>query len=371
MEDLKEELNHPLRKQVTINSVPTNDLLSPNIAHSTVLNSQQYHNNQSNSQEGNLEQYFESNLENFSNNLVQIKEIFKQAMEIDVNYEFKLSIKNTLINLKDLIKQITQYFNMFEEEFRIKLQDKKEKAGLAEEGEINILNNDLLQNESPDSKFSGDTYNEKLDEIHMELDELNFVNIDRLAEIRDLNNKLEVLNEHLNSLMKDIEDKRKKLLETEANITDENALIRSYEANLDEKNKLLKTKLIEYNQLKKKSDAFNKEIGEMFFDIIEIDKRIESMRQPLKETEERKENVTRELNERKQSLSKLEKQKEETESEISDIQSLIDNLEQKKSSIAKENVEREKQNAEKTLNLETQKEQLRQSIQKEIQKVII
>ena len=347
------------------------ELTNQNLPYSVVLNSQQYPNeNNQGGQEANLEEYFENHLENFSNNLVQIKEIFKQAMQVDINYEFKLSIKNTLINMKDLISQITQYFTMFEEEFRVKMLDKKRKAGLTKEGEGNFLNDDLLGNgNNDDSGFKAEEYNEKLDEIHMELDELNFVNIDRLSEIRDLNNKLEILNEHLNSLMKDIEDKRKKLLETEANITDENALIRSYETNLHEKNKLLKDKLIEYNQLKKKSDMLNKEIGDMFFDIIEVDKRIEAMRQPLTETEERKDNVQRELNERKSSLSKLEKQKEEYESKINDIEKLINDLKNKRENLLKENNEGIKSNSHKVIDLNKKKDELRKAIKEEIHKV--
>ena len=223
LDDLKEELNHPLRQQFLIQPRTMNEVSSI-LSKSGILSPNQM--SGIHPENFNMEEYFEGHLENFSNNIIQIKEIFKQAMNVDVNYEFRVSIDSTLINMKDLMDQITQYFLVFKEQFAKKLKEKREKAMLEHKDDENA--EEILK--QLEQELSADKYNEQLDNIHDQLDELNQINIERLGEIRDLNNKLEVLDEHLNSLMKDISDKRKKLLETDAKIIDVNSLIMSSES---------------------------------------------------------------------------------------------------------------------------------------------
>lgn len=360
-------MDHPLRRKVTIEA-KTFEEIAKNFSESMLLNNSNFQSPNENA-EGDLEVYFENQLVNFSNNVIQIKEIFKQAMNVDINYEFKLSVGHTLINLKDLVDQLTQYFVVFEQEFKRKVNEKTKLAGI--EFENKDMSNEMLVDEGSGKVFNGEEYNEKLEEIHEELDELNAVNIERLSEIRNVNNKLEMLNEHLNSLMKDIEQKRRKLLETESSITDENALIRSYENNLNEKNKLYKAKLMEYNQLKKKADNFNKQIGDMFFEIIDLDKRTEALKQPLKETEERKDNVKKELDERKANLEMMEKKRIETEQDIQLTQNRIESFKSKMEETQQEvRVLEQELNAKKILTNKT-REELRQTIKLNIRKVII
>jgi chromosome segregation ATPase len=313
----------------------------------------------------NLEEYFEGNLDNFSNNLIQIKEIFKQAMNVDVNYEFRMSIDNTLINMKDLMDQITQYFLVFKDRFSKKLQEKKEKA---------LIENKEVENEEEfmkglDDKLNADDYNQKLDQIHEELDELNQINIDRLGEIRDLNNKLEVLDEHLNSLMKDISEKRKKLLETNAKTTEVNSLIRSYENNLQEKSKLLKEKEKEYRALRDKSEEFNLKIGEMFFEIIELDKKTEALRQPVKEGKLRQENVENEMKERQTNLDSLEKQKEDMEREQKHLEKLSEGLQNKIHESEGQMREQEKGLSSQRMKVNKHRDELRRVIREQVRKV--
>ena len=313
----------------------------------------------------NMEEYFEGHLENFSNNVIQIKEIFKQAMNIDINYEFRVSIDSTLINMKDLMDQITQYFLVFKDHFSKKLKEKREKAML--ENKDNENSEELLK--QLDENLNSDKYNDQLDLIHDQLDELNQINIDRLGEIRDLNNKLEVLDEHLNSLMKDISDKRKKLLETDAKIIDVNSLIRSYENNLKDKTKLLKDKQEEYNKLKMKSDMFNNTIGDMFFEIIELDKRTEALRQPVREGESRKENVEREKKERENNLDDLEKRKEEIKNEIKHLEQLSESLKEKIEEGKNVIKDKEKDLSSGKLKNNKNKDELRKIIRQQVKKV--
>lgn len=313
----------------------------------------------------NMEEYFEGNLDNFSNNLIQIKEIFKQAMNVDVNYEFRMSIDNTLINMKDLMDQITQYFLVFKDRFSKKLQEKKEKA---------LLENKEVENEEDfmkglDNKLNADNYNQRLDQIHEELDELNQINIDRLGEIRDLNNKLEVLDEHLNSLMKDISEKRKKLLETDAKTTEVNSLIRSYENNLQEKSKLLKEKEKDYRELRQKSEEFNSKIGEMFFEIIELDKKTEALRQPVKEGKQRKENVESEMKERQTNLDSLEKQKEEMDREHKQLEKLTEGLQEKIKESQGKMLNQEKELNSQRMKVNKHRDELRKVIREQVRKV--
>lgn len=315
----------------------------------------------------NLEEYFEGNLENFSNNLIQIKEIFKQAMNVDVNYEFRISIDNTLINMKDLMDQITQYFVVFRERFSKKLKEKKEKA-LIESQEVADPEEFM---EGLNDKLDAEKYNRQLDQIHEELDELNQINIERLGEIRDLNNKLEVLDEHLNSLMKDISDKRKKLLETDAKTTEVNSLIRSYENNLQEKSKLLKQKEQEYRELRDKSEQCNSKIGEMFYQIIELDKKTEALRQPIKEGAQRRENVEAEMKEREGNLESLERQRDEMIRETQHLQKLTEGLETKVKETRGAAKDEEKELNSQRIRVNKHKDELRAAIRTQVRKVAV
>ena len=362
LDDLKEELNHPLRQQFVIQPRTMNEVSSI-LSKSGIMSPNQM--SGIHPENFNMEEYFEGHLENFSNNIIQIKEIFKQAMNVDVNYEFRVSIDSTLINMKDLMDQITQYFLVFKEQFAKKLKEKREKAMLEHKDDENA--EEILK--QLEQELSADKYNEQLDNIHDQLDELNQINIERLGEIRDLNNKLEVLDEHLNSLMKDISDKRKKLLETDAKIIDVNSLIMSYENNLRQKTQLLKEKQKEYDELKQKSDTYNKTIGDMFFEIIELDKRTEALRQPVREGKSRQENVDREMKERQNNLDALDKEKEEIEREIKHLEQLSESLKDKMSSGKSDISEKQKKLNLGRIKNNKNKDELRQLIRQQVKKV--
>ena len=322
LNDIREELNHPLRQNFEIKVKPSEDLLN-----SQVINTDMNNFNGGPAGIDNLEEYFESNVEQFAGNTIQIKEIIKQAMSVDMKYEFKLSIGNLVVNLSDLLEQLKQYFIVFRREYQAQVNEKKRKTGIEEDPALiearrvaDEMDLEEQMNSPRKNLLRAERYNEQLDEMYDDLDELNSINIDRMGEVRDLNNKLEVLDEHLNSLMKDIENKRRKILGLDAQITDENILIRSYENNLKEKQGLLESKMQELKQLKAKADGFNKQIGEMFFEIIEVDKKTEALKEPLKETELRQENVKLELEQRKQNLKDLQSKTENLEREIAKME---------------------------------------------------
>lgn len=363
LKDIQEELNHPLRQQFVIQPRTMSEVSSSILSQSGMMNGQQM----GGQPDFNMEEYFEGHLDNFSNNVIQIKEIFKQAMNVDVNYEFRISIDNTLINLKDLMDQVTQYFVVFRKRFSQKLKEKKEKALLENKSEMN--QEDFMK--ELNDKLNADKYNQQMDQIHEELDELNQINIERLGEIRDLNNKLEVLDEHLNSLMKDISEKRKKLIETDSKIIDVNSLIRSYENNLKEKRKLLNDKEKEYNNLKLKSEEFNRKIGDMFYEIIELDKRTEAMRQPVKEGKSRQENVENAMKERKMNLESLEKEKEEILRETEHLEQLSEGLKSKIDESKGVLKDKEKELNLKRVKTNKNKDELRKIIREQIRKVFI
>ena len=357
LKDINEELNHPLRQQILIQPHTMSDIKSMLSQSATGS-----HQGARGGPDFNMEEYFEGNLENFSHNIIQIKEIFKQAMNVDINYEFRISVDSTLINLKDLIDQITQYFTVFRERFRSKLQEKRKKALIEKEADQEAVRTE-------NGLLDSDKYNEKLELIHEGLDELNQINIERLGEIRDLNNKLEVLDEHLNSLMKDITDKRKKLLKMDSNIIDVNSLIRSYENNLGEKNKLLVQKEAEYKALKDKSDALNERIRELFYQIIELDKRTEALKQPVKEGRTRRENVETAMKDRESHFSALEKDKVDIERELQHLEQLSKNLEEKIGQSEMDLKSRKENLSSKSAKNEKQKEELRKIIREQVRKV--
>lgn len=357
LKDLNEELNHPLRQQILIQPQTMSEI-------SSMLSRSGMGSNQGpgGQPDFNMEEYFEGNLENFSHNIIQIKEIFKQAMNVDVNYEFRISVDNTLVNLKDLIDQITQYFTVFRGRFSNKLQEKRKKALIEKEEDQSETNRE-------NGILDSDKYNERLEYIHEGLDELNQINIERLGEIRDLNNKLEVLDEHLNSLMKDITDKRKKLLKMDSNVIDVNSLIRSYENNLKEKNKLLNQKQDEYKVLKEKSELLNERIREMFYQIIELDKRTEALKQPVKEGRTRQENVETAMKDRENHFESLEKEKAEMERDTQHLEELTKNLEEKIKTSEKELKSQKIELNSKSAKNEKQKEELRKIIREQVRKV--
>lgn len=331
LNDIREELNHPLRQNFEIKVKANEDLLN-----SQVINTDMNNLNGGPNGIENLEEYFESNIQQFAGNTIQIKEIVKQAMSVDMKYEFKLSIGNLVVNLSDLLEQLKQYFIVFRREYQISVNEKKRKTGIEEDPALiearrvaDEMDREAQMNSPRKNLLRAERYNEQLEEMYEDLDELNSINIDRMGEVRDLNNKLEVLDEHLNSLMKDIENKRRKILGLDAQITDENILIRSYENNLKEKQGLLESKMQELKQLKAKADGFNKKIGEMFFEIIEVDKKTEALKEPLKETELRQENVKLELEQRRQNLKDLESKTENLEREITKMEREKKNIEEK------------------------------------------
>ena len=67
----------------------------------------------------------------------------------------------------------------------------------------------------------------------------------------------------------------------------------------------------------------------MFFEIIELDKSTEAMRNPLKEAEGRKSNVENELEDRKKTLADLEKKTNETQSEIERLTEMMKSLDER------------------------------------------
>lgn len=319
LNDIREELNHPLRQNFEVFLRTSQDLLSSQVINQDSNNL----NNTQNPNPDNLESYFESNIEKFSGNTIQIKEIIKQAMSVDLNYEFKLSIGSLVINLSDLLEQLKQYFIVFRKEYQQRVEDRKRKTGIEEDPALlearkvaEEMDHEDQLNSSRANLLRSERYNEQLEDMHEDLEELNSINIDRMGDVRDLNNKLEVLDEHLNSLMKDIENKRRKILGLDANIIDENVLIRSYENNLKEKLGLLESKSAELKQLKAKADGFNRKIGEMFFEIIEIDKKTQALKQPIKDSQQRHENVTLELEQRQKNLTELKNKSEVVNREI-------------------------------------------------------
>ena len=330
LNDIREELNHPLRQNFEVFLRTSQDLLS-----SQVINTDSNNLNHNQGKPDNLEDYFESNLQKFSGNTIQIKEIIKQAMSVDLNYEFKLSIGNLVINLSDLLEQLKQYFIVFRNQFQQTVEDRKRKTGIEEDPALlearkvaDEMDREDQLNSSRANLLKSERYNEQLEDMHEDLEELNSINIERMADVRDLNNKLEVLDEHLNSLMKDIENKRRKILGLDANIIDENVLIRSYENNLKEKLGLLESKSAELKQLKAKADGFNKKIGEMFFEIIEIDKKTQALKELIKESEQRHENVTLELEQRQKNLTELKSKSEVVNREIQKIEKQKSEVEQ-------------------------------------------
>lgn len=105
-------------------------------------------------------------------------------------------------------------------------------------------------------------------EIHSELAELNDINITKLGDIRNQHRKLEVLSEHINSLVKSILEKRRQLVKNEGDLIDEDALILSFEYNLKHKKKLYKKQTQQLDQMHQNSKDLNRQIAKHFLQII-------------------------------------------------------------------------------------------------------
>lgn len=93
-----------------------------------------------------------------------------------------------------------------------------------------------------------------IEDMHQEMDAMENISYQKLTELREKNDKLNILENHILNLNKENEDIQKKIVQREFNLLEQDSIIISYEKNLREKETLLKKKESELEKAKIKSE---------------------------------------------------------------------------------------------------------------------
>lgn len=109
------------------------------------------------------------------------------------------------------------------------------------------------------AKFTDKIQNMDVDieEMHKEMDGLENISYQRLTELREKNDKLNILERHIDNLTSENEEISKKIVQREFNLLEQDSIIISYEKNLKEKEELLKKKDTQLEEAKIKSEELN------------------------------------------------------------------------------------------------------------------
>ena len=107
--------------------------------------------------------------------------------------------------------------------------------------------------------------------LHGELDALENLSYERLTELRAKNDKLAMLERHIDNLTHENEEVQKKIVQREFNLLEQDSIILSYEKNLRTKEALLKQRTERLDQVRLKAEELNQEISDKLRTLVDIE----------------------------------------------------------------------------------------------------
>ena len=141
-------------------------------------------------------------------------------------------------------------------------------------GSINRLSDELykyldrFKKELGGESSSPETFNTDVEALRKQLDGLEKLEYGKLIELREKNNKLQIIQNHIKNLSKENEDLVAKITDNEFNLMVNNEIILAYEKSIKEKEEALKQKQEELERVKLTSDELNQRIAKLTLELI-------------------------------------------------------------------------------------------------------
>ena len=112
------------------------------------------------------------------------------------------------------------------------------------------------------------TFNADIDSIKKTLDNLEKLEYSKLIELREKNNKLQIIQNHIKNLSKENEDLVAKITNNEFNLLINNEIILAYEKSIREKEEALRRKNEEVERAKASSELLNQRVAKLTLELI-------------------------------------------------------------------------------------------------------
>jgi len=112
------------------------------------------------------------------------------------------------------------------------------------------------------------TFNSDIDALKKQFDNLEKLEYNKLIDLREKNNKLQIIQNHIKNLSKENEELTGKINSNEFNLLVNNEIILAYEKNIREKEDTLKDKYAKLEQAKGLGDDLNQRIAKLTLEII-------------------------------------------------------------------------------------------------------
>ena len=228
------------------------------------------------------EMIFDRRYHEFLNSVMIIKNLLEEKF-------FVCFKKEKIMTLVDMIKQVLDSVEEYMEDYRDKIvvkNIKKEKNG----------------------KEDFADFNKNIDILYKKLEELENVEYEKLNSLRDKNNDLEIIKNHIQNLSKENEELIRKMTECEFDLLEQNAIILSYERNIEQKNNLLKIKNKKIEVLTEKSKDLNEKISESIINLIDTENSINKLTLQIKDNTERLQKTQKDFVIKSDILTELTKQ---------------------------------------------------------------
>lgn len=237
-------------------------------------------------EENEKEFLFEQYYQNFINGLIIFKNLLKENYFESLDEEKLVTIASLM---KEFIDVIVLYLN-------------KMKRKMVEDSNIQVKDSKTLKELEIDFQ-----------EIHKQMDELENVSYRRLTELREKNDKLNILEHHIDNLTKENEEIQNKITQREFNLLEQDSIILSYEKNLKEKEVLLQKKSQLLETSKNKSDQLNQQIEEALKKLLEQESEINKFEILSNDVEHKLKGQDAQMKIKREALEKIMKEYQEKE----------------------------------------------------------
>jgi hypothetical protein len=263
---------------------------------------------------------FDKHYHDFMNCVGIFQNLFKVKFYISFNKE---KIQNITFVIKELLFSLEDYVKDHRDGIVSKNITKEEK-------EINLKEDKLKD------------FNKSLDILFDVLEEFENIEYDKMNVLREKNQKLDYIKNHIQNLTKENIDLTKKITDSEFNLLEQNAIILSYEKNIENKNSLLTMKKRENDNLKLISEELNTKIAESIKNLIDTENSINKTKLEIdfnknKLKEEQKEFIKKTdllnelqavLNRQHSSMDSQQKENEEIKKKICEYQNKIEQFQE-------------------------------------------
>lgn len=211
--------------------------------------------------------------------------------------------KEKICALVDVVKQVLDGLEEYMEDYRDQIVSKNV-GGTNEKG-----------------NFAD--FNKNIDILYKKLEELENVEYEKLNSLRDKNNDLEIIKNHIQNLSKENDELIRKMTESEFDLIEQNAIIISYEKNIEKKINILKVKTQEIEVLTEKSKDLNEKISESILNLVDTENSINKLKMQIKENTERLQKTQKDFVKKSDFLNELRKK-------ISQQDIIVENQEKEK-----------------------------------------